>query len=131
VHDKKTCVEWDYKVDDKVIFRKDGILWKTERKYDSDPWTIMSVHTDGTSRMQHGPKSVCLKIRNSIPYFELMKRHNFPTLCKTLTLKSQNIDPFLLPHITSDIIYANTSFCSLLVFCSCYHLMLHSWRQVT
>ena len=35
-------VDYDYKVGDKVLVRKDGILRKTESRYDSEPWTITS-----------------------------------------------------------------------------------------
>ncbi len=42
--ENRTRVDWDYKVGNKVLVRKDGILRKTESKYDGDPWTITSVH---------------------------------------------------------------------------------------
>ena len=38
-------IDNDYKVGGKVLVRKDGILCKTESRYDSEPWTITSVHT--------------------------------------------------------------------------------------
>ena len=50
--ENKTHVDWDYKVGDKVLVRKDGILHKTESKYDGDPWTITSVHMNGIIRVQ-------------------------------------------------------------------------------
>ena len=46
--ENKTCVDWDHKVGNKVLVHKDGILHKSERRCDSDPWTITSVHTNGT-----------------------------------------------------------------------------------
>ena len=49
--------DWDYKVGDKVLLRKDGILRKSESRYECDPWTITSVHTNGTIRVQCGTKS--------------------------------------------------------------------------
>ena len=67
--ENKTRVDWDYKVGDKVLVRKDGILRKTESKYDGDPWTITSVHTNGTIRVQRGTKSERLNIRRVTPYF--------------------------------------------------------------
>jgi hypothetical protein len=67
--ENKTRVDWDYKVGDKVLVRKDGILRKTESRYDGDPWTIMSVHTNGTIRVQRGTKSERLNIRRVTPYF--------------------------------------------------------------
>ena len=57
-------VDWDYKVGGKVLVKKDGILCKAESKYDNDPWTIMSVHTNGTIRVQHRTKSECLNIKS-------------------------------------------------------------------
>ena len=54
--ENKTRVDWDYKVGNKVLVRKDGILCKTESKNDGDPWTIMSVHMNGTIRVQCGTK---------------------------------------------------------------------------
>jgi hypothetical protein len=50
-------IDYDYKVDGKVLVRKDGILRKTESRYDSEPWTITSVHTNGTIRVKRGSKS--------------------------------------------------------------------------
>ena len=71
-HEKKTHVEWDCKVEDTVLLRKDEILLKTESKYDSDPWTCTSVHTDRIARaatVQCGTKSECLNMRRVTPYF--------------------------------------------------------------
>ncbi len=67
--ENKTCVDWDYKVGNKVLVCKDGILCKTESRYESDPWTIMSVHTNGTIRVQCRTKSECLKIGRVTPHF--------------------------------------------------------------
>ena len=55
--ENKTRVEWDYKIGDKVLVRKDGILHKSESKYDKDPWTVSQVHTNGTIRIQHGTRN--------------------------------------------------------------------------
>ena len=65
-----TCVDWDYQPGDKVLLRKDSILRKAESLYESDPWTITSVHTSGTIRVQHGTKSEWLNIRRGTPYFD-------------------------------------------------------------
>jgi hypothetical protein len=61
--------DWDYKVGDQVLLRKDGILRKGESRYESDPWTITSVHTNGTIRIQRGTKSERLNIRRVTPFF--------------------------------------------------------------
>jgi hypothetical protein len=49
--------DWDYKVGNKVLLRKDGILRKSESWYESDPRTITSVHKNGTIRVQCQTKS--------------------------------------------------------------------------
>jgi adenine specific DNA methylase Mod len=47
-----TRLDWDYQPGDKVLLHKDGIFRKAESRYESDPWTITSVHTNGTIRVQ-------------------------------------------------------------------------------
>ena len=63
-------VDFDYEVGGKVLIRKDGILRKSESRYDSDPWTITSVHTNGTIRVTRGKKSERINIRRVTPFFE-------------------------------------------------------------
>ena len=63
-------VDYDYQIGDKILIRKDGILRKTESRYDSEPWTITSVHTNGTIRVERGTKSERINIRRVTPYFE-------------------------------------------------------------
>ena len=69
-HENNSRVDYDYKVGGKVLVRKDGILRKTESRYDSEPWTITSVHTNGTIRVERGTKSERINIRRVTPYFE-------------------------------------------------------------
>ena len=47
---------YDYKVGGKVFIQKDGILHKSETRYDSEPWTITTVHTNGTIRVEANRK---------------------------------------------------------------------------
>ena len=68
--ENKTRVDWDYAVGDKVLLRKEGILRKSESKYEKDPWTVSQVHTNGTIRIQCGTKSERLNIRRVTPFFE-------------------------------------------------------------
>ncbi len=68
--ENNTRIDWDYQPGDKVLLRKDGILRKSESRYESDPWTITSVHTNGTIRVQRGTKSERLNIRRVRPYFD-------------------------------------------------------------
>ena len=50
-------IDYDYKAGGKVLVRKDGILRKTESWYDSEPWTITSVYTNDTIRVECRSKS--------------------------------------------------------------------------
>jgi hypothetical protein len=43
---------------------------KSESRYESEPWTTTSVHTNGTKWIQSGTKSERLNIRRVRPYFE-------------------------------------------------------------
>jgi len=68
--ENESRVDYDYKVGGKVLIRKDGILRKSESRYDSDPWTITSVHTNGTIRVERGTKSERINIRRVTPFFD-------------------------------------------------------------
>jgi len=63
-------VDYDYKVGDKVLIRKDGILRKAESIRKKEPWTITTVHTNGTIRIQCGTKSERINIRRVTPFSE-------------------------------------------------------------
>ncbi len=56
-HENKTHVDCDYKVGVKALVCKDGILRKTQSCYQNDPWTITTIHTNGTISVQRGSKS--------------------------------------------------------------------------
>jgi hypothetical protein len=49
-------VNYNFKVGDKILIRKDGILRKAESIW-KNPWTITTVHTNETIRIQCGTKS--------------------------------------------------------------------------
>ncbi len=51
-----------------VLLRKDGILCKSESRYECDPWTITTVHTNRTIRVQRRSKSERLNIRRVTPF---------------------------------------------------------------
>ncbi len=58
------CIDYYYKVGDKVLVINEGILRKAESAYGKEPpWTITTVHTNGTIRIQHGTKTERLSIR--------------------------------------------------------------------
>ncbi len=63
-------VDYDYKVGDKILIRKDSILRKAESIWKKVPWTIMAVHTNGTIRIQRGTKSGRINIRRVTPFSE-------------------------------------------------------------
>ncbi len=50
--ENSTRVDYDSKVCDKILIRKDGILRKAESIWRKDPWTKTTVHTNGTIRIQ-------------------------------------------------------------------------------
>jgi len=63
-------VDYDYKVTDKVLICKDGILRKAESIWRKEPWTITTIHMNGTIRIQCGTKSERINIRRVTPFSE-------------------------------------------------------------
>jgi hypothetical protein len=55
-------IDYDNKVGDKVLVINEGILCKAESAYGKEPWTITTVHMNGTIRIQHGTKTEQLSI---------------------------------------------------------------------
>ncbi len=49
-------IDYDYKVGDKVLVINEGILRRAESAHGKEPWTITTVYTNGTIRIQHGTK---------------------------------------------------------------------------
>ncbi len=64
IRENNKCVDYDYKVGDKVLIRKDGTLRKAESRYLREPWLITSIHTNGTIRVRCGNKSIHIFRRN-------------------------------------------------------------------
>ena len=56
-HKNKKCVDYDYKVGDKILIVKDGIILKAESAKQKEPWTITTVHTNGTIEVTCRTKS--------------------------------------------------------------------------
>jgi hypothetical protein len=54
--ENKGRIDYDYKVGQKVLLRNEGILRKAESRYQKEPWTITSVHINGTIMVQSGNK---------------------------------------------------------------------------
>ena len=69
VKEDSGSIDWDYQPGDKVLVIKNGILCKNKSWNENEPWTITSVHTQGTIRIQCGTKSERLNIRRVTPYF--------------------------------------------------------------
>jgi hypothetical protein len=63
-------VNYDYKVGDEDKVEKEGFLCKAESKYGKEPWTIMIVHTNRTTRIQCGAKLERLNIWRVTPFTE-------------------------------------------------------------
>ncbi len=63
-------VNYDYKVGDKVLLTQEGILRKAESPYSKEPWTITTVHTNGTIRIRCGTQSERLNIWRVIPFID-------------------------------------------------------------
>ncbi len=47
-------IDYDYKVGQKVLLQKEGILRNAESRWHKKLWLIMSVHTNGTITVQRG-----------------------------------------------------------------------------
>ncbi len=61
-------IDYNYKVGDKVLVINKGILCKAESAYGKEPWTITTVHTNGTIRIQCGTTTERLSIRRVEPF---------------------------------------------------------------
>ncbi len=56
-------IDYNYKVNDKVLVINEGILHKAEFAYSKGSWTITTVHKNGTIRIQRGTKTEQLSLR--------------------------------------------------------------------
>jgi hypothetical protein len=54
--ENKGRIDYDYKVRQKVLLRKEGILCNAESRWHKKPWLITSIHTNGTIMVQRGNK---------------------------------------------------------------------------
>jgi hypothetical protein len=68
--ENKGRIDYDYKVGQKIIVRNKGILCKTQSIWQKDPWTITTVHMNGTITIQCGNKEEGLNIRRVKPFEE-------------------------------------------------------------
>jgi hypothetical protein len=51
-HENKGRIDYDYKVGQEILVRNEGILRKAQSIWQNDPWTITTVHTNGTIMVQ-------------------------------------------------------------------------------
>jgi hypothetical protein len=65
-----TRVNYDYKIGDKVLLTQEGIFCKAESPYSKEPWTITTIHTNGTIKIQCGTQSERLNIWRVTPFVD-------------------------------------------------------------
>ncbi len=63
-------VDYDYKVGDKVLLTQEGILRKAESPYSKKPWTITTVHMNGTIIIQRRTQSERCNIQRVTLFIE-------------------------------------------------------------
>jgi hypothetical protein len=63
-------IDYDCKVGQKVLLRKEGILRNNESRWHKKPWLIMTVHTNRTITVHHGKKVERMNIRRVKPFTE-------------------------------------------------------------
>jgi hypothetical protein len=92
-------IDYDYKVGNKVLVINEGILRKAESAYGKEPWTITTVHTNGTIRIQHGTKIERLSIRREEPFTDNKLRGALPRrhLCTFRILILYYFVPYIMP----------------------------------
>jgi hypothetical protein len=66
--ENKGRIDYDYKVGQKVLVQKEGILRKYESIWHRKPWLITSVHTNGTITVQCRNKLEWMHIRRVKPF---------------------------------------------------------------
>jgi hypothetical protein len=63
-------VAYDYKIGDKVLLTQKGILCKAESPYSKEPWTVTTIHTNVTIRIQCRTQLERLNIRRVTPFVD-------------------------------------------------------------
>jgi hypothetical protein len=69
-HENEGRINYDYKVRQKVLLRKEGILRNAESRWHKHPWLITSVHTNGIITIQRGNKIERMNIQRVKPFEE-------------------------------------------------------------
>ncbi len=68
--ENKGRIDYDYKIGQKVLLQKEGILCNAESRWHKKPWLIITVHTNGTIMVQHRNKLEQMNIRRVKPFIE-------------------------------------------------------------
>jgi hypothetical protein len=68
--ENKGRIDYDYKVGQKVLLRKEGILCNAESRWHKKPWLITPVHTNGTITVKCGNKIDRMNIQRVKPFEE-------------------------------------------------------------
>jgi hypothetical protein len=68
--ENKGRIDYDYKVGQKVLLRKEGILCNAESRWHKKPWLITTVHTNGTITVQHRNKQERMYIQRVKPFID-------------------------------------------------------------
>jgi hypothetical protein len=68
--ENKGRIDYDCKVGQKILVSNKGILRKAESRWQKDPWTITTVHTNETITIYHGNKLEGLNILRVKPFEE-------------------------------------------------------------
>jgi hypothetical protein len=67
-HKNTKHIDYNSKVRDKVLLINEGILRKAESTHGKEPWTITTVHMNGTIRFQRGTRMERLSIQRVQPF---------------------------------------------------------------
>jgi hypothetical protein len=70
VRENEGRIDYDYKVGQKVLLRKECILCNAESRWHNKPCLITSVHTNGTIMVQCGNRIDRMNIRRVKPFEE-------------------------------------------------------------
>jgi hypothetical protein len=63
-------IDYDYKVGENFLVQNEGIIRKAQSLWQKDPWTIMTVHSNGNITVQLGKKEERQNIRRVKPFVE-------------------------------------------------------------
>jgi hypothetical protein len=116
-----TPIDYNCKVGDKVLVINEGILHKAESAYGKEQWTITTVHTNGTIRIQRRTTMEQLRIWRVLKQYQRSLSFSPPTPLKP-HLYSQKHHSLLPPSKSHD----NPSNSSLL---STHHVQVPSIPQ--